>query len=83
MDRYPPGTDGLFILALIQELLRADKIDLEEYLCRYTNASWLVIQDEGAADHGLFARDASGQPLVFDSATRRSPPRTGSTLGRS
>ncbi len=64
-----PGTDGLLVLALIQELLRAGKID-EEYLCRYTNAPWLVIQDEGAADHGLFARDAAGQPLVFDSVTQ-------------
>jgi anaerobic selenocysteine-containing dehydrogenase len=64
-----PGTDGLFILALIQELLRAGKID-EEYLCRYTNAPWLVIQDEGAADHGLFARDATGQPLIFDASTQ-------------
>jgi sulfite dehydrogenase (quinone) subunit SoeA len=60
-----PGTDGLFILALIQELLRAGKID-EEYLRRYTNACWLVIQQEGAADHGLFARDGAGQPLIFD-----------------
>jgi sulfite dehydrogenase (quinone) subunit SoeA len=63
-----PGTDGLFILALIQELLRAGKID-EEYLGRYTNAAWLVIQDEGAADHGLFARDDAGQPLVVDDAS--------------
>ena len=27
---------------------------------------WLVIQDRGAADDGLFARDADGKPLVFD-----------------
>jgi anaerobic selenocysteine-containing dehydrogenase len=60
-----PGTDGLFVLAIIQELLRAGKID-EEYLRRYTNAAWLVVQNEGAADDGLFARDATGQPLVFD-----------------
>ena len=64
-----PGTDGLFILALIQELLRAGKID-EDYLGRYTNAPWLVIQDEGAADHGLFARDGEGQPLVFDETSQ-------------
>jgi anaerobic selenocysteine-containing dehydrogenase len=64
-----PGTDGLFVLALIQELLRAGKID-EDYLRRYTNAAWLVIQDAGAADDGLFARDASGQPLVFDETTQ-------------
>jgi anaerobic selenocysteine-containing dehydrogenase len=60
-----PGTDGLFVLALVQELLRAGKID-EEYLVRYTNAPWLVIQDDGAADHGLFARDGEERPLAFD-----------------
>jgi len=60
-----PGTDGLFVLAIIQELLRAGKID-EEYLRRYTNAAWLVVQSEGTGDDGLFARDAAGQPLVFD-----------------
>lgn len=60
-----PGTDGLFILALIHELLKAGKVDLD-YLIRYTNAPWLVIQDEGAADHGLFARDERGEPLVLD-----------------
>jgi anaerobic selenocysteine-containing dehydrogenase len=63
-----PGTDGLFVLALIHELLRAGKID-EEYLARYTNAPWLVIQDEGAADHGLFARNGEGRPLVCDDKT--------------
>ena len=38
-----PGTDGLFVLSLVHELLRADKVDLA-YLGRYTNAAWLVIQ---------------------------------------
>lgn len=60
-----PGTDGLFIFSLIRELLRADKVDFK-YLARYTNAGWLVIQDAGAADDGLFARDASGAPLAWD-----------------
>ncbi|WP_419914265.1 molybdopterin oxidoreductase family protein [Hoeflea sp.] len=60
-----PGTDGLFILALVHELLKMGKVDLD-YLIRYTNAPWLVIEDEGAADHGLFARDETGEPLVFD-----------------
>ena len=63
-----PGTDGLFIMALIHELLRADKIDLD-YLVRYTNAPWLVIRDPGAADDGLFARDADGNPLCWDRVT--------------
>ena len=63
-----PGTDGLFILAIIHELLKAKKVDLD-YLVRYTNAPWLVIQDPGAADHGLFARDEEGNPLCFDKQT--------------
>src|SRR5215813_4038787 len=58
-----PGTDGLFVLALIQELLRAGRID-EDYLRRYTNAGWLVLQQAG-----LFARNDAGQPLVFDEAS--------------
>lgn len=63
-----PGTDGLFAFALIHELLRTDRIDLD-YLVRYTNAHWLVIRDPGAPDDGLFARDAEGRPLCFDRAT--------------
>src|SRR5271155_4679458 len=59
-----PGTDGLFVLALIHELLKADKVDLD-YLARYTNAGWLVIQAPGSADDGLFARDEAGAPQVL------------------
>jgi len=62
-----PGTDGLFVLSLIHQLLRADKVDLE-YLGRYTNAAWLVIQAPGTADDGLFARNEAGEPLVLDGA---------------
>ena len=58
-----PGTDGLFVAALIHELLSADKIDFD-YLTRYTNAAWLVIQAPGAADDGLIARDSDGTPLT-------------------
>ena len=65
-----PGTDGLFVLALIHELLKADRIDLD-YLARYTNAPWLVIQAPGAPVDGLFARGPDGEPLAFDSARRR------------
>jgi sulfite dehydrogenase (quinone) subunit SoeA len=60
-----PGTDGLFILSLVHELLKAGKVDLD-YLVRYTNAAWLVVDDQGARDHGLFARDANGEELVRD-----------------
>jgi anaerobic selenocysteine-containing dehydrogenase len=59
-----PGTDGLFVLSLIHELLKADKIDLD-FLVRYTNAPWLIIEAPGTAEHGLVARDAKGEPLCF------------------
>ena len=59
-----PGTDGIFVLSLIHELLKADKVDLD-YLARYTNAGWLVVQAPGTARDGLFARTDSGAPLVL------------------
>src|SRR6266446_5868345 len=62
-----PGTDGLFVLSLVHELLKADRIDVD-YLGRYTNAAWLVIQAPGLAEDGLFARDEAGEPLVLDKA---------------
>ena len=61
-----PGTDGLFVGALIHELLRAEQIDWD-YLARYTNAPWLVIQAPGDDQDGRFARTADGDPLCFDS----------------
>ena len=63
-----PGTDGLFVLSLVHELLQADRIDLD-FLARYTNAAWLVVQNPGAADDGLFVRDADGKPLAWDRAS--------------
>ncbi len=63
-----PGTDGLFAFALIHELLRADRVDLD-YLVRYTNAHWLVLQAPGTADDGLFARDVEGRALCWNRAT--------------
>src|SRR5687768_2819712 len=60
-----PGTDGLFAFALIHELLKADRVDLD-YLVRYTNAHWLVVQNPHGGDDGLFARDADGRALCWD-----------------
>jgi anaerobic selenocysteine-containing dehydrogenase len=60
-----PGTDGLFVLSLIHELLKADRVDTE-YLGRYTNAAWLVVQAPGAADDGLFVRNEVGEPLILE-----------------
>jgi len=62
-----PGTDGALVSALIHELLRQDRIDLE-FLARTTDASWLINQNPGAADHGLVIKDADGAPLGWDSA---------------
>src|SRR5271154_5812962 len=62
-----PGTDGLLVLSLIHELLRADKIDFA-YLGHYTNAAWLVIRAPGEADDGLFARNEAGAPPVLEAA---------------
>jgi anaerobic selenocysteine-containing dehydrogenase len=63
-----PGTDGLLVLAMVHELLRTDRIDLD-YLVRYTNAAWLVIRNPGGADDGLIARDEAGNPLAWDRAS--------------
>ncbi|MCC0044549.1 MAG: molybdopterin-dependent oxidoreductase [Brucellaceae bacterium] len=68
-----PGTDGLLILAIIHELLKARRIDID-YLVRYTNAAWLVIDAPGTADHGLFARDEDGKAQIFESVTERVVP---------
>ncbi len=60
-----PGTDGLFVLSLIHELLRNDKIDLD-FLVRYTNAPWLVINAPDTEEHGLVYRNQEGDPLCLD-----------------
>jgi sulfite dehydrogenase (quinone) subunit SoeA len=68
-----PGTDGLFAGALIHELLRTRRIDLD-YLIRYTNSAWLVVRNPGGADDGLFARNALGEALVYDGKLGRPMP---------
>lgn len=63
-----PGTDGLFILSLIHELLKAGKIDLN-YLANLTNAPVLVNGDKSSSEYGLFLRDVDSKPLVIDRKT--------------
>ncbi len=63
-----PGTDGLFVLAMIHVLLKAGKVDLE-YLMRYTNAPMLVNMDPASDEHGLLLRDAKGEFMVADRKT--------------
>ncbi|MDB2537737.1 molybdopterin oxidoreductase family protein [Amylibacter sp.] len=60
-----PGTDGLFITALIHELMKAGKIDLD-YLAQYTNAPVLLDSDPASESFGLFLRDKDSKPLVID-----------------
>ncbi|MEE2945327.1 MAG: molybdopterin oxidoreductase family protein [Pseudomonadota bacterium] len=58
-----PGTDGLFILSMVHELMKAGKIDLD-YLAQFTNAPVLIDPDTG-----LFLRDDDDKPLVMDQIT--------------
>lgn len=60
-----PGTDGLFVMALCRELIASGRVDYE-WLARYTNAPWLVIDAPGSPRDGLFARNTGGHPLAFD-----------------
>lgn len=63
-----PGTDGLLAMAMIHELLRTERVDVD-YLARYCNAHHLVIDAPDTAAHGLFARDESGAILCWDRQT--------------
>ena len=81
-----PGTDGLFVGALIHEILSAQKIDGES-LSHNTNAPWLIIENPGKADDGLIARNEDGKALIWDGAAGRenvnaTPGVTPSLMGR-
>ncbi|MEP2782197.1 MAG: molybdopterin oxidoreductase family protein [Pseudoruegeria sp.] len=65
-----PGTDGLFILALVHCLMKAGKIDLE-YLTWFTDAPCLVNCDPNSDEFGLILRDEEGRALVWDRIERR------------
>ncbi len=67
-----PGTDGLLILSLIHELLKAGKVDLD-YLARFTNAPCLVDEAEGPGK-GLLLRDKDDKLLVIDRTTGKPAP---------
>ncbi len=63
-----PGTDGLFISALIHVLLKAGKIDLT-YLAQFTNAPCLINATPGSPEEGLLLRDNDDKTLVIDRAS--------------
>ena len=51
-----PGTDGALLLALCHEIVKRGLYD-REFLAQYTNAGYLVNQDEASDDYGLIACD--------------------------
>jgi len=63
-----PGTDGLFILAMVHCLMKAGRIDLD-YLAQFTDAPVLVNGDQKSPEFGLFLRDENGKELVIDRKT--------------
>jgi len=65
-----PGTDGLLALAIVHVLLKRGLVDWE-FLIRYTNAPWLVVQTPGIGGDGLFARDGEDHPLVWDQQAQK------------
>jgi anaerobic selenocysteine-containing dehydrogenase len=60
-----PGMDGLLALSVVHVLLSRELFDWE-FLIRYTNSAWLVVDTPGQKGHGLFLRDEQGNPLVWD-----------------
>jgi anaerobic selenocysteine-containing dehydrogenase len=60
-----PGTDGLLAMAIAHVLLSRELFDWD-FLVRYTNAPWLVIDAPGTPRDGLFLRDPGGRPLLWD-----------------
>jgi len=63
-----PGTDAMLALSMVHVLLERELFDWD-YMVKYTNAPYLVIQNEGASDHGLFLRDGEGKPQIWDQNT--------------
>jgi sulfite dehydrogenase (quinone) subunit SoeA len=54
-----PGTDGALLLALCYELIRENRYDAE-FVAQYTNAGYLVNNDEASDEYGLFALGETG-----------------------
>ncbi len=68
-----PGTDGAFFLSIMHVLFKYNLVNWE-FLKKYTNASWLVIQAPGTPKDGLFYRNQEGKPMVFDKKSQSFKP---------
>ncbi len=60
-----PGTDAMLALSMVHVLLKNDLFDWE-FVVRYTNAPYLIMDTPGQAGDGMFYRDAEGQPQAWD-----------------
>ncbi|OUD12655.1 formate dehydrogenase [Thioflexithrix psekupsensis] len=60
-----PGTDTLLALSMIHVLLKNQQFDWE-FLLRYTNAAYCVVNTPNQVGDGLILRNEAGDPLVFD-----------------
>lgn len=63
-----PGSDAMFALSMAHVLLKHEQFDWE-FLIRYTNTPWLVVNTPGEQGDGLFVRDADGKPMAWDMAS--------------
>ena len=70
--RIRPGAEPRLVRARASSTscCMPSKVDFD-FLVRYTNAHWLTVDAPGTEGHGLFARDAAGDPLAFDALTRQ------------
>ena len=60
-----PGTDAMFALSMAHVLLKHEQFDWD-FLVRYTNTPWLVVNTPGEKGDGLFVRDDDGKPVAWD-----------------
>ncbi len=74
-----PGTDGAFIMGILNVLIKNGLYD-DEFLLTRTNSAQLVVTDQGGEDEGLFWRedgvkdDDLGGNFVWDEVTQSVKP---------
>ena len=60
-----PGSDAMLALSMVHVLLKNELFDWQ-FLVRYTNAPYLLINNPGAANDGLIYRDPEGHARIWD-----------------
>lgn len=64
-----PGTDAMLALSMVHVLLKHELFDWE-FLVRYTNAPYLLIDSPGTKNDGLIYRNQEGQAQIWDMKTK-------------